>query len=116
MEANIRFFIKIMIKILLIFGNIGFIPDKDGTYIGRAFKFEHGKTRFEFKKGMLICTVKDDIAPIVLFSIHYDEINIGTFLVILQEYGIINFDCIKGYTRKIGREMEEYFRNDEEHI
>lgn len=102
-----------MIKILLLFGNIGFIPDKDGTYIGRSFKDELGKTRFIFKKGMLICNIKDDTEPTLLFSIHYDDINIGTFLVLLQEYGIISFEFIKKYTNIVEKEMDDYIREAE---
>ena len=86
-----------MIKILKLFDQIGFIPDKDGTYIGRAYKEDYGKTRFEFKKHILTCTVKDDTEPIVLFSIIYGEVQLGTVIILLQEYGIIHFEFIKDY-------------------
>ena len=96
-----------MIKILQLFDQIGFIPDKDGTYIGRACKEDYGKTRFEFKNHLLKCTVKDDTEPIVLFSIIYGEVHLGTLIVLLQEYGIINFQFIKQHVAEMESKMYE---------
>ena len=105
-----------MIKILQLFDQIGFIPDKDGTYIGRACKEDYGKTRFEFKNHLLKCTVKDDTEPIVLFSTIYGEVHLGTVIVLLQEYGIINFEFIKEYISSIENDWNEFIKETEKYI
>ncbi len=86
-----------MIKIIHLFSQIGFIPDKDGTYIGCAYKEEYGKTKFEFKDHVMTCTVKYDSKPEVLFSIIYGDAQLGTIIILLQEYGIINFEFVKNH-------------------
>ena len=77
-----------MIKILLLFEQINFLLEKDGSYVGFSPVIEHGEVRFEFKKHYLICTINNDTKPSELFSLLYGEISIGTFIVILTEYKI----------------------------
>jgi hypothetical protein len=97
-----------MVKIIRLLDDIGFFPDKDGTYIGRAIKEEYGKTRIEFKNHVLTCTVKDDISPLVVFSFIYGDAQLGTFIFLLQEFGIISFDFVYQHVVDVESELNKH--------
>jgi hypothetical protein len=75
-----------MIKIINILERIAFLLEEDGTYVGYGNNCGGAKIVFEFKNHFLICTKND----MPLFSIIYADLSIGTFLVLLQEFGIIH--------------------------
>ena len=78
-----------MIKILLLFEQINFLLEKDGSYFGFSAVEEHGIIRFIFENHYLICTINNDSKPTELFKLLYGDISLGTFVIILIEYKII---------------------------
>ena len=99
-----------MIKILSLFEQIGFLLQEDGTYIGYGYDENHGEIKFEFKKHYLICAIKNDTNPSVLFSFIYGDIEIGMLIVILQEYKIIRHDFVQNAVIEIEKSVKDYYK------
>jgi hypothetical protein len=98
-----------MIKILILFEQIGFLVQEDGTYIGYSFEPKHGLIKFEFKNHYLTCTTNNDTNPIVLFSIMYGELQLGVFLILLEEYKILQHDFIQKCISKAEKRFNKQF-------
>jgi len=101
-----------MVKILKLFSNIGFHVEKSGSYTGFAINEKLGKIRFEFKNHFLICYINDDTKSSILFTVIYGDIQIGTFITLLHEYGIIKFDFIQDSIEKNEIEINKIFDNN----
>jgi hypothetical protein len=93
-----------MVKLLPILETIGFLLQEDGSYIGYGVSNENPEKeiKFEFKDHYLICLEGDR----TLFSLIYANLSVGTFLVLCQEYGIVNYDFISQKLKQIPQILE----------
>lgn len=98
-----------MLKILVIFDNIGFLVQEDGTYIGYGHNEKHGKIKFEFKNHYLICTINNENKPSMLFSFIYGEIHVSVFITLLQDFNIIKYGIIEQQLNQIEKDFEKQF-------
>ena len=97
-----------MVKIINLLERIAFLLEEDGTYVGYGANCGDSKIFFEFKNHLLICT-KDDIP---LFSIVYADLSIGTFLVLLQEFGIIHHRFIYERVDFLVEQFDDQYGDD----
>ena len=98
-----------MINIISTLEKIGFLSEEDGTYIGYGINNKEAQIKFEFKNHFLICTEAEN----VVFSIIYFELKVSTFLVLLQEYSIINYTPILNGMNSIEASFNKWLNNQE---
>jgi hypothetical protein len=93
-----------MIKLLPIIETIGFLLQEDGSYIGYGVSNEklEQEIKFIFRDHYLLCIEGDR----TLFSLIYANLSVGTFLVLCQEYGIVNYDFISQKLKQIPQNFE----------
>ena len=92
-----------MVKLLPILESFGFLLQEDGSYIGYGVSNENPEEeiKFIFKDHYLLCIEGNR----TLFSIIYANLSVGTFLVLCQEYGIINYDFISQKLNQLPQEL-----------
>lgn len=90
-----------MVKLLPILESIGFLLQEDGSYVGYGVSNEklEEEIKFIFKDHYLLCIEEDRI----LFSVIYANLSQGTFLVLCQEYGIVNDQFIINNLKQISQ-------------
>lgn len=93
-----------MVKLLPILESIGFLLQEDGSYIGYGIFNQNPEQeiKFIFKNQYLLCIEGNR----TLFSIMYSNLSQGTFLVLCQEYGIVNYNFISQKLKQIPQILE----------
>ena len=96
-----------MVKLINTLTKLGFKLQENGTYLGESARRNprEEKIVFSFEHHYLICKAGQS----VLFSILFENLSVGTLLVILQEYGIFHERYV--YERVDG--IEETFEDSE---
>lgn len=90
-----------MVKLLPILESIGFLLQEDGSYIGYGVSNEklEEEIKFIFKDHYLLCIEGNR----TLFSVIYANLSVSTFLVLCQEYGIVNDQIISNNLKQISQ-------------
>ena len=96
-----------MVNLIKTFTKLGFKLQEDGTYLGESANRNprNEEVMFSFEHHYLICKT----GQTVLFSILFENLSVGTLIVLLQEYGIFH----ERYVYERVEHIEEIFEESD---